>query len=196
MCNTKMFSFVVLVFATSLSLCPPAVATPMTEDDASLYGINLYGNRTSSDDSVGSVPLAVCRIGAKLANHSSGQNQPQAENTLLPMCLQATNGATLTSLLSKLRDSDAASGLTLGSITGIASGSGGITAVVGAFCGGSQSCFAANTPVSTVPEPGTSALLATGLIGLVGLARCGSYRRIIRYCGHKDSVTAERAVIG
>jgi hypothetical protein len=163
-CNTKMLFVAFVVVA--MSVCLPAMATSIPETDASPYA-----TRTSSDDSVDSVSLAECSIGAKVADHSSGRSQTQGTNNLLPMCLDAMNGAITTSLSGMLRNSDSASGLTTGITTVIVSGSSGSTALVGAFCGASQSCSIANTPVSTVPEPGTWALLGPGLIGLIGLAR-------------------------
>lgn len=160
-CNSKMLFFALVIIATSE--CLPATATPITDDADE----SRYGTTTSNDQSVASSPLAECGIGARISDRSSRRGQVQETDNLLPMCLDATNGANAASLLWMPRDADIASGLTTGTMTGIVNARGGATAVVGGFC---QSCLAGNTTMSTIPEPGTLALVGPGLIGLIGFA--------------------------
>jgi hypothetical protein len=142
-CKNHLSILVLLIVATLANL-PAASATTITDN-----GLG-----------IGSLPSVKCAIKTDSdSNHVVGSES-------LASCLDATDGATAASLLWLLGGSSLS---THGPI--MAGMTTGVTPVVGTFCGGSQRCFAANTPVSAVPEPETLALFGPGLIGLIGLAR-------------------------
>jgi PEP-CTERM motif len=105
--------------------------------------VNVGGSTMVSDVSVGSLSLGAC-----------------GGVTMETICLDATGSATTSSLLFVLSNADTSTGITVGNVH-----------VAGAFCGSSPTCFATTTEVSTVPEPGTLAMMGAGLVGLATLAR-------------------------
>ena len=106
--------------------------------------VNVMGTTGISDVSVGSLSLGACGgIGKQT------------------LCFGTTGPATSTSLLFVLSNADTSTGITVGNIH-----------VAGSFCGNSPTCFATTFPTtSVIPEPGTLALMGTGLLGLAGVAR-------------------------
>jgi hypothetical protein len=158
-CKSKFdLSFLALILV-AMAFMPVASATSMNADSS------------PADETIGSIPVAACGVGIAIDHRSSGDNYAEDTNTLLPKCLSGTSGGMLADLLWVLRQTEISGGMINGIATGILSGSSTGVVAVGPFCGGSGSCFASATPVSTVPEPGTSILLGLGLIAIAGLFR-------------------------
>jgi hypothetical protein len=151
-------SFIALILV-AMAFMPVASATSMNADS------------TPADEAIGPIPVAACDVGIAIDHRSSGDDYAKDTNNLLPKCLNGTGGGMLADLLWVLRQTEISGGTTNAIATGILSGSSTGVVAIGPFCGGSGSCFASATPVSAVPEPGTSVLLGLGLIAIAGLFR-------------------------
>ena len=132
---------------SSTSVC---VDIQMTSGDVRLGGpvigfsgnVNVGGNTTVSDVSVGTLRFGACGgIGKET------------------ICLDSNGSTTTGSLFFVLSNADTSSGITIGDVH-----------VAGSFCGNSPTCFATSSP-TTVPEPASLGLMGAGLIALAGLAR-------------------------
>jgi hypothetical protein len=190
--RNKRASILVLIIAATLATVPAASATSITDDisvSGTLIGtVSLTQGGTGNCMSFSSTSVCVdiqmtsgsVRLGGPVIGFSGDVN----ENGMLTaasdvsggfslaigvacggvgtetICLDSTGSATTSSLFFVLSNAEVSTGITLGNIH-----------VAGTFCGTSPTCFATTTPVaSTVSEPGTLALLGTGLVGL-GFAR-------------------------
>ena len=152
MCNNYL-TILALFFAVALTNIPAASATAITENA-------LNGTMETSVAGVGTLPLAKC----------SAETQSESLHRGLASCLDATIGQSMDSMLELLRGIGSSTTAVVNTITT------GSTVVLGPLCSVSQACFpasgpTASTPVSTVPEPGTLALLGPGLIGLITMVR-------------------------
>jgi PEP-CTERM motif len=106
--------------------------------------VNVNGTSMASAFSVGSLALGACGgIGKQ------------------DVCLDAHGSLTTSSMFFVLSNADTSTGITVGNVH-----------IASTLCGGSGTCFATSTPItSTVPEPGTLSLLGTGLVGLGAFVR-------------------------
>jgi len=158
-CKSMFHSSFLALIIVALACVPVASATGMNEDSSP-------ANKT-----IESIPVAACGGGIPSHQRSSADTYAEGTNTLMPECLGGNSGGMLADLLWVLRQTETSGGMTKGIATGILSGSSTGVVALGPFCGGSGKCFASATPVSTVPEPGTSVLLGLGLLAIAGLFR-------------------------
>jgi|GraSoiStandDraft_4_1057263.scaffolds.fasta_scaffold247523_1 hypothetical protein len=154
--STFDFSFLALI-VVALACVPAASATSINEDSS------------RDNTTVESIPVAVCGFGIPSHHRASADVFAEGTNTAIPECLGGTSGGMLADLLSILTQTGISGGMTNGIVTGILSGSSTGVVALGPFCGGSGSCFASASPVSTVPEPRTSVLLGLGLSAIAFL---------------------------
>lgn len=185
----KNLSILALVIAATVAMLPTVSATTIT-DNLSVGGtqigtVTLTQGGTCNGNSISSTSVCVdvqmtsgaVRLGGPVIGFSGNVNENGTTAVsgvsvgslslgacggvgMQTVCLDTTGSATTTSLLFVLSNAETSTGITVGGVH-----------VAGTFCGPSPTCFAASTPVTSVPEPGTLGLVGTGLVGLAGFAR-------------------------
>jgi hypothetical protein len=185
----KNLSILALVIAATVAMLPTVSATTIT-DNLSVGGtqigtVTLTQGGTCNGNSISSTSVCVdvqmtsgaVRLGGPVIGFSGNVNENGTTAVsgvsvgslslgacggvgMQTVCLDTTGSATTTSLLFVLSNAETSTGITVGGVH-----------VAWTFCGPSPTCFAASTPVTSVPEPGTLGLVGTGLVGLAGFAR-------------------------